>query len=346
MTLPQGPEQITSDWLSFALGRDAEVTDVEQIGVGVGLLGRLFRVTAGDESYIVKLPTLDEGVLMNVIAPMRFYEREVRFYEQVADDTPVPTPRLHHSHFDPEKQDFVLVIEDLGGCRMSDQTVGCDVSDARTAVGTLVDLHARWWADEWLASLAWLPRIADPPFPQVIAGMYKQALPGALELLSDRMSAVHLDFAERFVELVPWFVDEGARDPVTLVHGDFRLDNLFFGDDVPLRVVDWQIAFKGRAGYDLGYFLSQSLDTNVRRAHEEELVGAYHSGLAAKGIDYPEDELRADYARTVAFCFCYPIISAGQIDYSNERHRQLIEGMLDRAVAAIEDNDALALLPD
>src|SRR5438309_9443171 len=115
MTLPQGPEQITSEWLSSALGRDAEVTNVEQIGIGTGLLGRLCRATLGDgEAVIVKLPTLDDAARMNVIEPLRFYEKEIRFYEQAAADTPIGTPRVHVADYDAESGDFVLVLEDLG----------------------------------------------------------------------------------------------------------------------------------------------------------------------------------------------------------------------------------------
>jgi len=145
-----------------------------------------------------------------------------------------------------------------------------------------------------------------------------------------------------------WFMGELAREPWTMCHGDFRLDNLFFAvepDQPPVAVVDWQICFRGRAGYDLAYFVSQSLQTDVRRSCEQELKDRYRADLAAKGIDYPADELDRDYKRTVAYCFIYPVVSAGQIELANERMLDLILGILDRAVQAIEDNDALSVLP-
>ena len=38
-------------------------------------------------------------------------------------------------------------------------------------------------------------------------------------------------------------------------------------------------------------------------------------------------------------------MAAGQIELTNDRMRELLEGMLDRAVAAIDDTRALELLP-
>lgn len=352
-TFPRGPEDITADWLSEAVGAKVDDFEIEQIGIGVGLLGRLFRLKlTGDgktpEGVVAKFPTLDEGARMNVVEPMNFYEKEVRFYSEVAGVTPVATPRLYFAHFDPSSRDFVLLFEDLSDRRMCDQTTGCAVEDAFTAVDTMIDLHAFWWESPRFGDTPWLPVIADPPYPQIIAGMFKQAWPVAQDIFGARLTDRYQDFGDRFPDLVGWFTEMGSLPPRTFVHGDFRLDNLFFGahgEQHPLTVVDWQLSFRGRAGYDLAYFISQSLTTDDRRSSEEELIAAYREGIAAKGIEYPDDELDSDYRRTVAFCYCYPIISAGQIEFTNERHRELVTGMLDRAVAAIEDTDALELLP-
>jgi hypothetical protein len=346
---PFRPEDITNEWLSEAVGDEVTGFDMEQIGIGVGLLGRLYRIDlkgAGPGSVIAKFPTLDEGARMNVIEPMNFYEKEIRFYEQIAADTPIGTPRVYFSDFDRESRDFVLLLEDLSDRRMEDQVVGCRSDDALITLGPLAEHHAKWWESDKLDALTWLPRIADPPYPQVIAGMFKQSWPRAQEVLGDHLSARYREYGDRYVELVQWFCDEGSKPPVTFVHGDFRLDNLFFGNgDRSLVVVDWQLSFRGRAGYDLAYFTSQSLTSAERTTCEDTLKRTYLEALGSHGIDYPEDEFSRDYRRTVAFCFVYPVVAAGQIEPTNERHVALIVEMIDRSVQAIEDNDALAVLP-
>lgn len=350
---PRGPDDITTDWLSDTVGAAVSSFEVEQIGIGVGLLGRLYRLKlSGDDtlpaSVIAKFPTLDETARMNVIEPLRFYEKEVRFYQQASEEFPVATPLAYFAEFDPATGDFALLLEDLCEGRMADQVSGCHVTDAETAVDAMTALHAHSWDGKRFDEMPWLPSYSDPPFPQVITGMYKQAWPRALELVGDRLTEEIRDFGDRYEGLVQWFMDELTHEPLAFCHGDFRLDNLFFGardGKPPVTIVDWQICFRGRAGYDLGYFVSQSLTAEDRRACEEGLINRYVKGLADRGVDYPREELVKDYKRTVAYCFIYPIVSAGQIEVTNERHLQLLNGMLDRAVEAIVDVGALELLP-
>jgi aminoglycoside/choline kinase family phosphotransferase len=157
------------------------------------------------------------------------------------------------------------------------------------------------------------------------------------------------EFGERFPSLIQWLLEEFTRPPYTFLHGDLRLDQLFFAvsaDDPPVTVVDWQLTSKGRGAYDISYFLSQSLTADTRRSCEDQLIERYAERLAEHGIDYPRDQLRHDYRLTTAWCFLYPIIGFGRIDVANDRQLQLLRTMLDGAVMAIEDHDALSLRPD
>lgn len=351
-TFPRAPEDVSTDWLSGIVGAPVGSFDMEQIAIGVGLLGRLYRLTLTGEgtpsSIVAKFPTLDEGARANVVEPLRFYEKEVRFYQEAAQAIPVATPRLYFAGFDPASGDFALVFEDCGGWRMHDQVAGCSVDDATTAVDAMVALHSFSWDGPRLADYPWLPSYADPPFPQVIAGMYRQAWPRALELVGDRMTDRIRDFGDRYEGLVQWFMDEATVRPHTFCHGDFRLDNLFFGTaprHAAVTILDWQICFRGRGGFDLAYFVSQSLTAEDRRANEDRLIDRYAKGLAARGIDYPREELVRDYKRTVAYCFIYPIVATGQIEVTSERQLQLLQEMLDRSITAIEDTGALDILP-
>jgi hypothetical protein len=149
--------------------------------------------------------------------------------------------------------------------------------------------------------------------------------------------------------MVPWFGDQLARPPRTLLHGDLRLDQLFFAvgaGDPPVTALDWQITGMGRGAYDLAYFLGQSLPTEIRRTNEGLLIKRYTERLAEHGVDYPRDEIMRDYRITTAFCFIYPVIVGGRIEMANERHLDLLQIIFNRAAAAIEDHDALALRPD
>lgn len=348
---PHQPEDITADWLSSVVGGSVASFELEQIGVGVGLLGRLYRIaltgTDVPATVVAKFPTLDEGARANVTAPLGFYSNEVFFYNDGAPITPIGTPRVYTAQFDAPTGDFVLVLEDIADRRCEDQTVGCEIQSAETAIDALAKMHAHWWNADF-AALPWIKSYVNPPYPQVIAGMFMQSWPVALEVVGDQLPGPIKAFGDRFHELVPWFLEEASEPPLTLCHGDFRLDNLFFATDAthePVTVLDWQICFKGNPGYDLGYFTSQSLATETRRKIESDLINRYVGGVTDAGIEVDRAKLDDAYARTLAYCFVYPVAACGQIEVTAPRMVELVKGMVDRSVAAIEDVEALSLLP-
>ena len=128
---PTGPDGVTTDWLTTVL-RDAGVLDcgsiigfdAEVIGQGIGIMGLLHRLRPtyeggdGPETFILKSPVLDEGTRF-VARTFMFYSKEVGFYRTAADDSPLGTPRCFTADHDPESDDFILLLEDLGDAPVS-----------------------------------------------------------------------------------------------------------------------------------------------------------------------------------------------------------------------------------
>jgi hypothetical protein len=352
--IPVDPLSVTPEWLSEVLAADVRAAKLEPIAAGVGLLGRLFRahLDGGSDvpaTVVVKLPTLDETARTKICEAGDFYLREVRFYQEIGLANPLPPARPYFAAFDEESHDFVLVLEDLGRLRLADQTLGCTASDAETVIDAIAIHHAHWWSNERLKSLKWLRPFSIPPMSEVVPDNYAAAWPTFLDRLGDEMTPAMRDFGERFHSLLPWFIEQLTRPPLTFLHGDLRLDQLFFAvaaDDPPVTALDWQITSKGRGAYDLGYFLSQSLTPETRRRCESDLLDRYAQRLAEHGINYAREELIRDYRITIAWCFAYPVLGAGRIDVANDRQLDLLRTMLRGSIAAIEDHDAMSLGPD
>jgi aminoglycoside/choline kinase family phosphotransferase len=286
---------------------------------------------------------------VNLCEAAEFYLREVRFYQEIGTENPLRPAQPYFAAFDEATHDFVLVLEDLGRLRNADQTIGCSVPDAEAVIDGIARHHAYWWDNDRLASLPWLKTHNTQPFSTVVADSYQAAWPVFVERVGYDMSPTMRDFGERLPSLMPWFMAEISRPPHTFLHGDLRLDQVFFAvsaDDAPVSVLDWQITAKGRGAFDVAYFLSQSLTAETRRGCEDHLLDRYAQRLAERGIDYPREQLRRDYRLTTAWCFIYPVIGAGQIDIANDRQLALLRTMFNGAATAIEDHDALALRPD
>ena len=80
----------------------------------------------------------------------------------------------------------------------------------------------------------------------------------------------------------PQILDDLAAMPHTLVHFDFRADNLLFDRDGSVAVIDWQTISQGGGAADVGYFLSQNLSTAGPTRHTRlDLLRAYHDALVA-----------------------------------------------------------------
>ncbi len=105
---------------------------------------------------------------------------------------------------------------------------------------------------------------------------------------------------------------EGASDRIMgLVHGDYRLDNMLFGQpgaDRPLTVVDWQTVAWGPAMTDVAYFLGCALPTDLRREGYDDLLGGYHEALGP-GPALSLDEVRDGVRRQSFFGVMMAIVS-------------------------------------
>jgi hypothetical protein len=144
--IPVDPLSVTPAWLSEVLEADVRECELEQIAIGVGLLGRLFRAHLDGgpgvpATVIVKLPMLDVRVRAEICEDLEFYLSEVRFYEEIGLANPLRPARPYFAAFDETTHDFVLVLEDLGRLRLSDQTVGCSAADAETVIDAIARHH-------------------------------------------------------------------------------------------------------------------------------------------------------------------------------------------------------------
>ena len=363
-TIPRLPQDITAEWLTDALrdtgtiaGAKVSSFDVEpDIAAGKGFMGQLARVAVrydqpeagAPSSIIAKFPTY--GPENRVVADLfRLYETETRFYEELADKIDMRTPRRYYSARCPNCSDFILLMEDLAPARVGDQVVGCSKAHAELAIRELAKFHATWWESPRLADLDWVWAFNNPVRSQAAVVGYTNAWGPFKQIWAKKVPPAVLEFGEKFPAAIPKLLDRLAAPPVTISHGDYRLDNLFFatpeGGD-PLAVVDWQVMTVGNGLFDLAYFMSSAVPPADRRANEMDLLHMYHDILLKGGVkNYDFEQCLLDYRTGILFCWQYAVIILGSLDTANERGLALFNDVLDRFVSAIVDLDAIELLP-
>jgi aminoglycoside/choline kinase family phosphotransferase len=156
------------------------------------------------------------------------------------------------------------------------------------------------------------------------------------------VTPVVASYAEHFADYSATALQALAERSM-LVHGDIRADNMFFSGD-QLKVVDFQLAARGVGASDVAYLVSQGLPTLLRAGRDEQLVRGYLESLAECGVDdYSFDDAWRHYRFAVAYLICLPVTALINWESLPERSRQLCLKLTERAVAAIDEVDALAV---
>jgi hypothetical protein len=358
LEIPKTPEALTTQWLSAALQAEVAAATYEPIAAGVGFLGKLGRLRlryanggAGDggnlpTTLIAKQPTLDQRSRQLAIM-FRFYDREVAFYRDIGPQAGIRVPKLHHGASDPASGDFVMLLEDLAPAALGDQVAGCSAEQARRAIAAIARCHARWWRNPKLAAFAWLP-VTNDPIHHFAQPAFQQCWPAFVQFVGDKLTPELKRTGEALGGHVIRMLDGVAGWPHTLVHGDYRADNLFFGGPggEALAAVDWQVSSRGGGAFDLAYFLSGNVTPQTRRAIEKDLVRLYVDTLAKNGVEgYGFDECFEHYRFGVLYCLVYSVIVIGTLDPSNARGLAMFHANFERVAAAIADLDAAATMP-
>jgi hypothetical protein len=275
---------------------------------------------------------------------MGLFSREQRVYAELSHILPVRLPRCYHvGHFDKAEP---LLLEDLHDLRMGDQLAGLIPSDAERLVDLLADLHAAFWDREPpVADRGWLVSWSDPAFGAILTQLVTSGVATLRARYADRLPVHVLNTAERVAPDWEMVLRRCAEGPQTLVHNDFRLDNLFFRPDGEPVVIDWQLAGRCRGTQDLAYLLSSSMATATVRTWWEPLLRRYHARLSAAGVrGYDLEQCRFHYRQSLLYTLAPGIAMLGQMQLGAGDARGLADTLVLRTFTHAADLDAFATL--
>lgn len=351
---PKTINEMTAEWLTGVLRtrgllRTGRVTGFETRSVGAGMLGDSIRLALsydtaedGPASLVAKFASPNEesrqtGLFLGI------YEKEVRFYRELAPTVDVRAPGCHFAGIVPETGEFLILMEDLSPARGGDQLKGGSLDDARQAMIQAAALHGPRWNDpallkeEWLGENLAVRELVHASLPDCIAEFHRR--------YEGQLSASHMAICEKVVEASLTNAPKEPRN-FTITHGDFRLDNMLFdikGGAEPLAIVDWQTPTRAPGAVDVAYYLTAGLSVDLRRRHEDELLALYLDELARHGVrGYTMDTLRQDCREQGlhgAMTAVFASVKTGRTERGDAMFLRMAEG----GCQFIEDHDCLAL---
>ncbi|OBH50240.1 phosphotransferase [Mycobacterium sp. E2479] len=350
------PSDLTASWLAAVIGT-GPISDFSVERIGTGQMSECYRVrlsyaegpAEGPESVVLKVAATDPVSRQTGLA-LGLYEREVRFYGDIAPRLGGPIAPCYHAAVDTSTGVFDLLLGDADPAVVGDEIAGATIEQAHLGVVELGRLHGPLLGDTSLAEAPWLNRAA-PLNQAMITPLYA----GFVERYGDQIAPEHRLVCERLVAAFDGYLaleKEGAAEASQpgrvqgLVHGDYRLDNMLFGTDGAdraLTVVDWQTVSWGPALTDLAYFLGCALPTEDRRQHYDALLRAYHEALGPQAPLTLADV--ADGVRRQTFFGVMMAIVSSMLVERTDRGDQMFMTMLRRHCDHVLDTDALSTLP-
>ena len=362
------PATIDADWMQRALAaggasdypaiRDVVVEDLGSASNAFGRVLRCHLTTDGDlaadpATVIVKLPPADRRAF-RFARWMWMHERECLYYRRLARHAPIRSPALLYGDFDEATHRFVLVLEDLRDLEVPVQVAGVSAGRARLAAREISRLHGHFWGAVDCPTLSGCRDIFGPKIRRFMQIAYLLFLPVVLERFGDSFSPQTRRLAEALGPRITAHFAAVSAGPRTLVHGDYRGENMFFrpevgggasaGDD--FAVVDWQGCGLGPGLYDVAYFLGTNVVPGDRRRIERAALGEYHDIVCRLGArDFTFDDCWRSYRQNMLGVLVACILGCGGLDLGFQRLHDLVKSALERALAAMEDLDVAEFLP-
>jgi len=296
--LPVELEDITREWLTTALRTRAPEATVEDFSIlevirstTTKIRIRLFLDAAGRAAGIPEQVILKGGFEPHSRRLGHMHEREVRGYRDVFPTIPLPIPGCYFAEYDSERQQGILILEDLSvrGVAFCHATRPQTHEQVARRLGMLAKFHAATWDSDAVRPGG---RFGDlPDFFDVMRGFFDRSMsPEIWQRFVDspRGAATSIRYQNR-----DWVIDGwnrvaryGQALPQCVLHGDVHLGNLYIDTDGTPGFLD-TLASHGPGMLEVSYHISASLDSADRRRSEGALVQHYLDELSRHGASPP-----------------------------------------------------------
>jgi hypothetical protein len=353
MTFPVTPEELTCEWLGWALRQrfpGVEVTAVEVVDINAATATkvrvRLRYNEAGERAGLPPTLIVKAPFGKNVVDMEHTFTHETWAYRDLVSDIGLNTPKCYFA----AKQDMnpVLILEDLASpdCTFGSAVRPLNFAQAASVLDMLAIMHARYWNhpaledDEgelgWVLRtvtgwhLAYMKTVVRPENWAFYKGLPRGAAlpqtlasdPARIERAMDAQFAFH------------------RQQTLTLGHGDAHIANLYF-NKAGAGLLDWEMR-RCPWFHDVTYFLGSSLDVVDRRRWEKALLQHYLGRLVQHGVQAPAFD-------TAFYCYRRELIYGYIIFVTNGDGTQFWTEAANCAVAvrfamAIEDLDTMGAI--
>ena len=374
--VPRKPEDLSPSWMTAALrfkgmlSADVGVTAVQckPIGEGGGVMGVIALVTisydgetSAPERLVAKFSPQGKAPLPKLVVKAIFMAEAHYYNDFSVGDGGMPRAECYLALWDRRrsKPTFCMLIENMMPAVCFTRVSACDdVEKLMAAVSGMARLHARWWQAPKAPPLEWcLHPVTD------FGGLVLNGFVRTTKLGLAALGKVYGDTYKPILDWIPqihhrhkFILEELFKPPLTLTHGDAHIENIFFDSRFSggASFIDFGNMMFSQGMYDIAFFTVNSLEPEVRRRVEKDLVEHYHACLVANGVtNYSAERAWSDYVLNlwrplISVCAIAPSIEvahrhgtglfAEKPTEGDAQMRLMYEKLNERIVAALTDH--------
>ncbi|MEM7009251.1 MAG: phosphotransferase [Thermodesulfobacteriota bacterium] len=355
ITHPTKPSEITTKWMNYAFSEGSicesgTITDIEVEPLGPHVKGLLSSICRVKITYKHQLQQLPKTVVVKFPPEVDerksfgsnwgVYEREIMFYRELSKKSPIRVPKCYYTVIDESNNNFLLMIEDAGDWIPGDQVGGLSVKQTKSAVTSIGKFHAHWWESEELENLKWIPIENRSPLHAFHDNWddFKNVHSDVLDKQDINAGDLIAKSGERIQEL-------SMVGPRTIIHYDFRADNMMFNQLDEIMVVDWQTALISFGAFDVGRAVCGSHHGIIEKIHHVKFLELWYQVLMDHGVsNYTFEEAWRDYRIGIILSSYVPVAAHHFLSHEGSHGIFVLKAMIKRIFYALHECEVLELL--
>ncbi len=290
---------------------------VRPLAGSTGFLSRIFVATRQGDArrYILKVGS-DIPERRQWAGELHTFSRELAAYRLLVPLQGKLSPRLFSGTSVTNGSDGLLLLEEIREGRNRDQLRGLTWPEIASAARSIARIHARFWNSSALRKSKDLPR-----HHYMRAHEIRRHLPGFLRWA--KLSSKERVLFRILPQKVSAALSRFRRQPVTLVHGDLRSDNIFYGRN-SVKFIDWGLALAGNALFDLARLAGGSARKPLSLLQHVDLCKIWHTELLRHGVrNYPLHQAWQDYRDAILLTLSIPVTNAPTLAKFSDRGRKM-----------------------
>jgi hypothetical protein len=352
---PMHVDEITPEWITHTLVeggylKNGSVKSIEKkiLGDAKGFLSSVVQAKIEYDtiqqdapgSVVVKIEP-EPGGFKDFGDELNAFEREIRFYKEVAPNLSIRLPQLYYAVDKPPA--YSMVMEDLSHFVPGDQLVGMHERQVMTTVEEIARIQTLYWNNQALEKLAWMPKTNN------MSDSYPDKWESFVENFGYCLSAKAKELCSKLAHNIDWKKAEISKRQKTIVHSDLREDNLLFpppGSNESILIIDWQVTVRSIGAFDVASILGGSEVPKERKGHEFKVLKRWYDTLLQNGVkDYSWEDAVYDLRLGMLSYLCYPVYFHQEMVGTEGRTKLLAEAIFTRSFASAVEIEAGSILP-